>query len=212
MMKRTRIVVATATLAALAATGTASAASGSAPAPGAPKSGSPMVKVEGKAKGDGKSKTMDADFAKIAAKLGVTTDRLIEALTAAKMSLATSNNPTPDAFIAAAAAELGLPVSLVQDALGPLFTKPVPAGNGHKKGKKGADDSPLTTAAAAAFVAAALGVDQAEAKAALAALESAPRGTDPESKAFADIAASLGVSPDRLLTALTDLKKSLVEG
>ncbi|WP_424534490.1 hypothetical protein ACOZ38_29955 [Sphaerisporangium viridialbum] len=171
---------------------------------------------------EGKSKAaVDADFAALAATLGVTTDRLDSALVAAKTSLATSTGVTPDAFVAAVATNLGLPVSQVQDALEPLVTKPAPGddrGKQDSKDKKGVDgpqDSPFTTDAAAASVAAALGVDQAKAKAALTAvvaLGSASGGVDPTSKAFGDIAASLGVSSDRLTSALADLKRSLVNG
>jgi predicted small secreted protein len=236
MMKRTRLVVATVALAALATTGTASAAtSGSDPKPGA------AVKVEGKSK-----PAKDADFAAIAAKLGVTTDRLTAALVAAKRSLATSPNVTPEAFVAAVAANLGLPASRVKDALEPMFLKPgrprddkqdckdrmdkkdgKQVGKDKKddkqdckamkdgKDKKGADDprnSPFTTDAAAARLAAALGVSQAKAKAALVAVVSAPGGIDPTSKAFGDIADSLGVSANRLITALGNLKQSLANG
>ncbi|MEU4294931.1 hypothetical protein AB0E63_42480 [Kribbella sp. NPDC026596] len=217
MMKRNRLVAAAVTLAALATTGTASAAtSGSDPKPGAAKSGA-AVKVEGKSK-----PAKDVDLAKIAAKLGVTTARLNAALVAAKRSLAGSTNVTPEAFVKAVAANLGLPVSRVKAAVEPLILEPgrARAGDGkqgHKakqedKGKKGADDprkSPFASNAAAARLAAALGVSQAKAKAALVTLVSAPGGIVPTSKAFRDIAHSLGVSADRLKTALGDLKQSL---
>lgn len=217
MMKRTRLVVVAATLAALAATGTASAAaSDSPPTPGDAKSGCATVDPDGKS-----TVAADADFAAIAAKLGVTTDRLDAALVAVKTSPATSTGVTPDAFVAAVAANLGLPVSRVQDALGPLVAKSR-QGDDHgkqdgkdKKGMDGPQDSPFTTDAAAASVAAALGVDQAKAKAALTAvvaLGSASGGVDPTSKAFGDIAASLGVSSDRLTSALADLKRSPANG
>ena len=220
MMKRTRLVAATVTLAALAATGSASAAtSGSDPKPGAAKSGA-AVKVEGKSK-----PAADADFAAIAAKLGVTTDRLTAALVAAKRSLATSTKVTPEAFVAAVAANLGLPASRVKEAVEPMFLRPgrPRADDGkqdHKakkdgKDRKGADDprnSPFTTNAAAGRLAAALGVSQAKAKAALTAVVSAPGGIVPKSKAFRDIARSLGVSADQLRTALGDLKQSLDNG
>jgi hypothetical protein len=58
----------------------------------------------------------------------------------------------------------------------------------------------------------ALGVDRDEAKAALAAvvrLGSSPAGIDTGSKAFSDIAASLGVSSEALRIALGDLKQSV---
>ncbi len=217
MMKRTRLVAAAATLVALATTGTASAAtSGSDPKAGAAKSGAAVkVEVEGKSKPTG-----NADIAAAAAKLGVTTARLDAALVAAKKSLAGSTTVTPEAFVRAVAANLGLPASRVKAAVEPLFLKPgrPRADDKHKndgKGKKGADDprnSPFASNAAAARLAAALGVSQAKAKAALVAVVSAPGGIVPTSKAFRDVAHSLGVSADRLKTALGDLKQSLANG
>ncbi|WP_182900625.1 hypothetical protein [Microbispora sp. H10830] len=215
MTKRTRLVVATVTLAALAATGTAAAAAAAdpAPTPGAAKSDSAPVKVDGKSRAGA-----DADFAAIAAKLGVTTERLDAALVAAKTSLADSADVTPEAFVSAVAANLGLPVSQVQEALGPMVAEPAPRGDDQgklhsmdKKAPDGPQDSPFTTDAAAASVAAALGVDQAKAKAALATVVAWGR-VDPTSKAFGDIAASLGVSSDQLNAALSDLKRSLIKG
>ncbi|WP_410784913.1 hypothetical protein [Kribbella sp. C-35] len=224
MMKRAQLVVATVTVAALATTGTASAAvSGADSKPGAAKSGA-AVKVDGKAK-----PAKDTDLAKIAAQLGVTTDRLEAALVAAKRSLAGSTTVTPEEFVAAVAANLALPVAQVKAAVEPLFLKPgrPRPGDGKQDGKgrtdgkqggkdkKGADDprnSPFASDAAAARLAAALGVSQAKAKSALVTLVSAPGGIVPTSKAFRDIADSLGVSVDRLKTALGDLKQSLDNG
>ncbi|WP_285784191.1 hypothetical protein [Microbispora sp. NBRC 16548] len=160
----------------------------------------------------------DADLAAIAAKLGVTTERLDAALVAAKTSLADSAGVTPEAFVSAVATNLGLPVSQVQDALEPMVAKPAPGRDDQgkldsmdKKALDGPQDSPFTTDAAAASVAAALGVDQAKAKAALATVVAWGR-VDPTSKAFGDIAASLGVISDQLNAALSDLKRSLIKG
>ncbi|MEU8192917.1 hypothetical protein AB0C10_03950 [Microbispora amethystogenes] len=166
----------------------------------------------------------DVKLAAIAKQLGVTPERLDAALVAAKTSLANSADATPEAFVAAVAANLGLPVSQVRDALRPMIAGPAPGdddrgkldGMGKKGGmdKKGGDgprESPFTTDAAAASLAAALGVDQAKAKAALAALVALGR-VDVTSKTFRDIAASLGVGPDRLDAALSDLKRSLSKG
>ncbi|WP_427885000.1 hypothetical protein ACQHIV_22740 [Kribbella sp. GL6] len=215
MMKRTRLIAAAVTLAALATTGTASAAtSGAGAAPGAAKSGT-TTKLEGKPK-----PAPDADFAAMAAKLGVTTDRLEAAMVAAKRSLANAQNVTPQAFIAAVATNLGIPASRVKSVLEPMLLKPGRDDGKHDKGKqdgkgkKGADDprtSPFTTDAAAARLAASLGCSKAKAKAALLKLVSAQRGIEPASKAFRDIAKSLGVSPDRLDNALRDLKQSMAK-
>ncbi|MGW6199572.1 hypothetical protein ACWF0M_25705 [Kribbella sp. NPDC055110] len=221
-MKRTQLVVATVTVAALATTGTASAAiSGSDPKSGTVKSGAA-------AKGEAKP-AKRTDLAKVAAQLGVTTDRLEAALVAAKMSLAGSTTVTPEAFVAAVAANLRLPVAQVKAAVEPLLLNPGRPRPGDGKqdgkesqddkakadGKKGADDprnSPFASDAAAARLATALGVSQAKAKAALVALVSAPGGIVPTSKAFRDLAQSLGVSAARLNTALGDLKQSLDNG
>jgi hypothetical protein len=211
MMKRSQRIVATVVLAALATTGTASAGtSGSDPKPAA-KSGAA-------AKADGKSKAAaDADFAAIAAKLGVTTDRLTAALDAAKRSLAGRTKVTPQAFVAAVAANLGLPVSRVKAAVEPLLLQPGRPRAGDKAEPKGKGEgdpkkSPFASNAAAAHLAAKLGVSQAKAKTALLTLVSAPNGITPDSKGFRQVAASLGVSPDRLMTALGELKQSLVNG
>ncbi|MEV5741110.1 hypothetical protein AB0L30_13760 [Microbispora rosea] len=168
----------------------------------------PQKPLEGKPRG-----AADADLAAIAAKLGVTTERLDAALVAAK----TADLP-PESFVSTVAATLGLPVSQVQDALGPMVDEPAPDGDNQGKldsmGTKaldGSPDSPFTTDAAAASLAAALGVDQAKAKAALAALVALGR-VRPTSKAFGDIAASLGVGSDQLDAALRELKRLLSEG
>ncbi|KAA9376466.1 hypothetical protein F5972_23960 [Microbispora cellulosiformans] len=161
---------------------------------------------------------VEADLAAIAGRLGVTVERLDAALVAAKKSLAKSDGVTPEAFGAAVAAQLGLPVSQVQEALRPMIAEPAPAGADRgkldgmdKKGGDGPQESPFTTDAAAASLAEALGVDQAKAKAALAALVALGR-VDVTSKTFRDIAASLGVGSDRLDAALSDLKRSLSKG
>ncbi|WP_030509712.1 hypothetical protein [Microbispora rosea] len=168
----------------------------------------PQKPLEGKPRG-----AADADLAAIAAKLGVTTERLDAALVAAK----TADLP-PESFVSTVAATLGLPVSQVQDALGPMVDEPAPDGDNQgkldsmgTKARDGSPDSPFTTDAASASLAAALGVDQAKAKAALAALVALGR-VRPTSKAFGDIAASLGVGSDQLDAALRELKRSLSQG
>ncbi|MEV4296752.1 hypothetical protein [Microbispora rosea] len=173
----------------------------------------PQKPLAGKPRG-----AADADLAAIAAKLGVTTERLDAALVAAKTSLANSAGVTPDAFIAAVATNLGLPIPQVQDALQPMVAEPAPDGDNQgkldsmgTKARDGSPDWPFTTDAASASLAAALGVDQAKAEAALAAVVALGR-VCPESKAFDDIAASLGVGSDQLDAALGELKRSLSQG
>jgi hypothetical protein len=205
MRRTTRLAVAAAALAAVAATGTTSAsAAGTSP--------SPTGVTSGTEKSPGKP---DAALAAAAAKLGVTTDRLMEALTSAKKSLAGSSSVSQDQFVAAVAAGLGLPVGVVNDALTPVLLKPGRDDGGKPAKKKDGEDqstSPLLSDTAAAAFAATLGVDQAKAKAALANLVkigSKPRGIDPSSKDFAGVASSLGVTVDQLKDALGTLKQSL---
>ncbi|MEV6272274.1 hypothetical protein AB0L64_34230 [Kribbella sp. NPDC051936] len=226
MMKRAHLLVATVTVAALATTGMAPAAMAD-PKPGAAKSGA-AVKSDGRAK-----PAKNTDIAKIAAQLGVTADRLEAALVAAKMSLGGSTKVTLDAFAAAVAANLRLPVARVKAAVAPLFLNPgrprpgdkhgehkkagehTKDGKDKKGGKHKKDDprtSPFASDAAAARLAAALGISRAQAKTTLVALVSAPGGIVPTSKSFRDLAASLGVSAEQLNSALGDLKKSLDNG
>jgi predicted trehalose synthase len=218
MMKRTRLVVATAAAIALAATSAASAAApGPSPAPGAGKPGTVTTgadgksKVDGKARAEGSSKTAGTDFAAAAASLGVTVGQLEQALTSAKTSLASLPSPTEDDLITAVATTLGLPVARVRDALQPMIGTPGPGGPATKEGDD-PQNSPFLSDAAAASLATALGVDQARAKAALAAvvaLAAASDGIDVGSPVFGEIAASLGVSSDQLRSALAELKQSL---
>ncbi|MBB5866757.1 hypothetical protein F4553_000136 [Allocatelliglobosispora scoriae] len=206
MRKRTQLAAAVATIAALAATGTAAA--GAAPGPSPAKPGSVAAKTG--------EKPADPRLAVVAAQLGVTPGVLEGALLAAKASLS-SADITPDAFAAAVAAHLGLPVAQVGDALGSQTAGPVRDGDRKKAGArngtdKGVDPSPFDSDASAAWLAAALGVTQADAKAALTAvvvLGSSADGIDTGSAEFAGIAADLGVSVDQLRTALGDLKQSL---
>jgi hypothetical protein len=210
MIKRTRLVAATVTVVALVTSGTASAAtSGSDPKPGVGKAGAVV-------KAGGKSKPADSgELGAVAAKLGVTVDRLNAALLAAKRSLAGSAHVTPDSFVRAVAAKLGLPAARVRAAVEPMFLKPGRDDKRDSKHDKGTGDprnSPFASNAAAARLAADLGVSQAKAKAALATLVSAPNGIAPDSKAFRDVAAKLGVSADRLQAALVQLKQSMANG
>ncbi|RCG29818.1 hypothetical protein DQ384_19840 [Sphaerisporangium album] len=199
MRKRTRLVVVTATLAALAATGTAAAASGPTPAPSPVTSDSAPVKadenikksagVEGKARA-----SADADLAAIAAKLGVTTDRLTAALVATKRSLVNATDVTPDAIVAAVAANLGLPVAQVQDALAPLINAPKPDGDardekradGPRKRDEKSGDSPD---AHLAPIAAELGV-------------TAERLTDAMRAAKTSLARSADITPETIVAAI----------
>lgn len=214
MMKRLQLAVASVSLAALVATGTASAATtGSDPKTGDAKAAA-AAKAEGKPKPGRK-----AEFAAMAAKLGVSASRLEAAFVAAKRSLEGSANVTPQAFAAAVAAHLGLPASKVRSVVEPVLLEPGRGGRDHKAGPDGKHghkdkgaDAPFASNAAAAHLAATLGVSRAKALAALRALVAAPGGSDPTSKYFGRIAGSLGVSAAQLESALIKLKQSMVNG
>ncbi|MGW7686666.1 hypothetical protein ACWGID_38360 [Kribbella sp. NPDC054772] len=171
MMKRLQLAVASVSLAALVATGTASAATtGSDPKTGGAKAAA-AAKAEGKPKPGRK-----AEFAAMAAKLGVSASRLEAAFVAAKRSLEGSANVTPQAFAAAVAANLGLPVSKVRSVVEPVLLEPgrTRGGKDHKAGPDGkrghkdkGADAPFATNAAAAHLATTLGVSRAKAMAAV---------------------------------------------
>ncbi|MFF0339465.1 hypothetical protein [Kribbella sp. NPDC004875] len=215
MMKRLQLAVVSVSLAALVATGTASAAT-----TGHAESGT--AKAAAAAKAEGKPKPgRKAEFAAMAAKLGVSASRLEAAFVAAKRSLEGSANVTPRAFAAAVAAHLGLPASTVRSVVEPVLLEPrgTRGGKDHKAGPDGkyghkdkGADAPFATNAMAAHLAATLGVSPAKALAALRALVAAPGGSDPKSKYFGRIAGSLGVSAAQLESALIKLKQSMVNG
>ena len=205
-MKPTRLVAVAATVAALAGVAASPAAADPTPSPSATKAG---------------AATADSDLAQQAAALGVTKDRLIAALVAAKQSLAGSTSVTPDAFVAAVAANLGLPVAQVSAVLTPMLTKPdAPKARGEgttkAEGEKAEGDKqggaeqaqPFSIDEAAAVLAASLGIDQAKAKDAMTALVAMGR-SDTTSSAFQDLAASLGVSADQLEAAVRHLKETM---
>jgi hypothetical protein len=147
----------------------------------------------------------------LAARLGVSPDRLDQALRAVKISLGkASAKPTEGQFDAALARILGIPLARVQRALPaeqPAGSKPArfkPAGS--KRAVRPGNNDALTAA-----VARELHVSAARVSAALRPLFAA--GTaDSSSPVFAAAARSLGVSTGQLSAALVHAKQGLAGG
>jgi hypothetical protein len=142
----------------------------------------------------------------LAARLGVSPDRLDQALRAVKISLGKgSAKPTEGQFDAALARILGLPLVRVQRALAaeqPAGSKPA----GSKRAVRPGNNDALTAA-----VARELHVSTARVSAALRPLLAA--GTaDSSSPVFAAAARSLGVSTGQLSAALVHAKQGLAGG
>lgn len=142
----------------------------------------------------------------LAARLGVSPDRLDQALRAVKISLGkASAKPTEGQFDAALARILGIPLARVQRALPaeqPAGSKPA----GSKRAVRPGNNDALTAA-----VARELHVSTARVSAALRPLFAA--GTaDSSSPVFAAAARSLGVSTGQLSAALVHAKQGLAGG
>ncbi|MDR2983697.1 MAG: hypothetical protein LBV34_02540, partial [Nocardiopsaceae bacterium] len=147
----------------------------------------------------------------LAARLGVSPERLDQALRATKISLSKANaKPTEARFVATLARMLGIPDARVRQAF------PVGRGEGSKAaGSKAAKETNnaatrATNAAFAAAVARELNISTARVKAALRPLFAAG-SADPTSPVFAAAARSLGVSGHQLYSALVHAKESLAQ-
>jgi hypothetical protein len=147
----------------------------------------------------------------LAARLGVSPERLDQALRAAKISLSkASAKPTEARFVATLARILGISEARVRQAI------PVGQAEGSKTaGSKAAKEpnNAATRAANAAFAAAVareLNISTARVKAALRPLFAAG-AADPASPVFAAAARSLGVSAQQLYSALVHAKESLAQ-
>ncbi|WP_055590645.1 hypothetical protein [Peterkaempfera griseoplana] len=160
----------------------------------------------------------------LAAKLGVSPQRLEQALIHVKQALGPKGgNPTDHpAVVAAFAHELGISTkraaAVLRDLFGPQPGRPGPGGKpgkpgGDKPGKPGPGGKPGAPGVPAGFaqnLAEQLGVSRAAATRAakeLFALGERPGGINPRSKEFAAIAKQLGVTPKRLADALSAVKQ-----
>jgi hypothetical protein len=159
------------------------------------------------AKPSAHAKTMSASGRRaadrdLAARLGVSSARLDQALRAAKTSLSKAAKPTEDQFDAALARILGIPQARVRQAF--------PAGKPGDSKATGSAVRPGNDALAAA-VARELHVSTVRINVALRPLFEAGRA-DPSSPVFAAAARSLGLSTQQLAAALAHAKQSLAGG
>ena len=148
---------------------------------------------------------VDPNLARIAAQLGVTSDRLLQALPKVKVAAAADGSLTGNAAARALAADLGVSVAQAQRALQEFAG----TGSPHSGGKSAAPmppDAGLNALAARLHVSAARA---AEVLNALGRMANPGHGVDPASPEFAALARSLGKTPDQLAQILRDWKESL---
>ena len=202
MRNRTRVIAAAAAVTAALA-GSTAAAMASTPA-ATPTTQAKSVSADAKC-------TPDTD---VAARLGVSPDRLDQALRATKTSFRnTSGEVTQNQFDAAVARNLGISQARVHQAFAagnPGCAKP----GGSKSGGSNlapSQDERQAQAAMTTVVARELHVSTAQVTAALRPIFAAGHA-DPDSPAFAAAARSLGVSTQQLTTALMHAKESLAGG
>lgn len=147
----------------------------------------------------------DPNVARVAAQLGVSADRLLQALPNAKMAAARDGSLSGDAAARAVAADLGVSQAQAKRALQELF--------GAAARRTGAKPAPPTTPEPViAALAARLHVSTARAAQVLDALDrmaNPGHGIDPQSQAFAALAHSLGKTPTQLAQILDAWKMSL---
>jgi hypothetical protein len=149
--------------------------------------------------------SVDPNLARIAAQLGVTSDRLLQALPKAKMAAAADGSLTGNAAARALAADLGVSLAQAQRALQELAG----TGSPHSDAKSAA---PMPPDAGLNALAARLHVSVARAAEVLNALDrmaNPGHGVDPASPEFAALAHSLGKTPTQLAQILREWKESL---
>ncbi|HEY7486365.1 MAG TPA: hypothetical protein VH912_18015 [Streptosporangiaceae bacterium] len=199
MRRRTATMIAAGVIVAgaLAATGSTLATASPSPSPRSDKSSAsaaPDDKAKGKAPG------YDATLAEQARQLGVTPDQLEQALISVKRSLGrTGGKPTDPAVVDQFARELGISTEQARAFIEEI-TQP----------SQGTDaDLPKL----AKILAADLGISDQAATDALRQLAQMGRtgGIKPKSPEFAALARRLGVSPERLATALDTVKRGVAK-
>ncbi|MEZ0067699.1 hypothetical protein ABIA32_003714 [Streptacidiphilus sp. MAP12-20] len=215
MRRRTRIAAATAAVALLTGgtVAAAEAATSPSPSPTASSSASASASVPGDAAAKkAKAAQQELNFDQLAAKLRVTPAQLDRALADAKQSMGTRGLTKPDAVVyALVAKDLGISEgqarALVEHVFGGDQVGKQGPGGKLPGVKPGAPDPQIVAALAKV-----LGVSDAKAAAVLDQLDAVWRtsgraeSTDP---AFRAIAASLGLTPDRLAQDLVQMKESL---
>jgi len=147
----------------------------------------------------------DPNVARVAAQLGVSADRLLQALPKAKMAAAADGSLTGDAAARALAADLGVSLAQAQGALRELVGTAAPRSSGKS-------DTPMPADQALPALAARLHVSTARAAEVLDALNrmaNPGHGVDQASPAFAALAHSLGKTPTQLTQILVGWKQAL---
>jgi hypothetical protein len=149
--------------------------------------------------------TVDPNLTRAAAQLGVSVDRLLQALPKAKLAAAAGGSLTDAAAARAVAGDLGVSPAQAQRALRDLFGAQAPG-----PGTKSATTLPPDQALSA--LASRLHVSTAKAREVLDALSRVANpghGIDPASPAFAALAHSLGKTPAQLTQILREWKMAL---
>jgi hypothetical protein len=144
----------------------------------------------------------DPNVARVAAQLGVSVDRLLQALPKAKMAGAADGSLTGNAAARAVAADLGVSPAQAQRALRELVGAAAP-GSGAKSATPRPPDQALPALAAR------LHVSTARAAEVLNRMADPGHGVDPASPAFAALARSLGKTPAQLAQILEGWKRAL---
>jgi hypothetical protein len=202
MRNRTRVIAAAAAVTAALA-GSTAAAIASTPA-ATPTTPAKTVAADAKC-------TPDND---VAARLGVSSDRLDQALRAVKTSFRnTGGEVTQNQFDAAVARNLGISQGRVHQAFAAINPGCAKPGGSKAGGAKPASPQDVRQAQAAmmAVVARELHISTARVTAALRPIFAAGHA-EPDSPAFAAAARSLGVNTQQLATALMHAKESLAGG
>jgi hypothetical protein len=148
---------------------------------------------------------VDPSVARVAAQLGVSADRLLQALPKAKMAAAADGSLTGDPAARALAADLGVSPAQAQRALRELVGTAAPRSSGKS-------DTPMPPDQALPALAARLHVSTAQAAEVLDDLNrmaNRGHGVDPSSPAFAALAHSLGKTPAQLTQILVGWKQAL---
>jgi len=149
--------------------------------------------------------TVDPNVARIASQLGVSADRLLQALPKAKMAAAAAGSMTSDAAARALAADLGVSLAQAQRALAEFAGAGSPR-SGAKAGTAMPPDQAVPSLAARLHVSTARAAEVLDA---LDRMANPGHGIDPASPAFAALAHSLGKTPAQLAQILREWKMAL---
>jgi hypothetical protein len=147
----------------------------------------------------------DPNVARVAAQLGVSANRLLQALPKAKLAAAADGSMTGDAAARAVAADLGVSPAQAQRALRELLGAAEP-GSGGKSATRLPPDAALSALALRLHVSTARAAEVLDA---LNRMANPGHGVDPASPAFAALARSFGKTPGQLAQILDGWKRAL---